>query len=288
MLMNAPTSTSKSIRIVFLGDLNGGPGRTALRHGLPYIHSTFSPHCLVANGENLKNGSGITPDLYAAIRKDGLDGVTLGDHVFRDRKVLPLIENAAEPISRPANLSDHAPGKKFFRIEIPTTPGQPPVTGGFFSLLGRVGMGLPANDPFAAADEILASIPAPGNTRPIIFVDAHMEATAEKAALAHHLDGKVTAVLGTHTHIPTADARVLPGGTAFQTDVGMCGPYDSIIGRDPEPVVRHMRTSVHTPYTMGQGGERISGACIEVDISTSRARSIRSIVYPDFDNGINE
>ena len=108
---------------------------------------------------------------------------------------------------------------------------------------------------------------------------------AEKAALAHHLDGKVTAVLGTHTHIPTSDARVLAGGTAFQTDVGMCGPYDSIIGRDPEPVVRHMRTSVHTPYTMGQGGERISGVCIEVDVSSAQTRAIRSIVYPHFDTG---
>ena len=283
--MNAPSSTSDSIRIVFLGDLNGGPGRSALRQGLPHVHEVFAPHCVVANGENLKNGSGITPDLYNAIRKDGLDGVTLGDHVFRDRKVVPLLESSSEPISRPANLSVHAPGKRFFRIEISLGPGTPPVTVWFFSLLGRVGMGLPANDPFDTADQILSQIPAPGRTRPIIFVDAHMEATAEKAALAHHLDGKVTAVLGTHTHIPTADARVLPGGTAFQTDVGMCGPYDSIIGRDPDPVVRHMRTSVHTPYTMGEGGERISGVCVEVDIASARAQSIRSIIYPDFDAG---
>jgi calcineurin-like phosphoesterase len=143
-------------------------------------------------------------------------------------------------------------------------------------------MSLPANDPFACADELLAEIPTPRGSHPIVLVDAHMEATAEKAALAHHLDGRVTAVLGTHTHIPTADARVLPGGTAFQTDVGMCGPYDSIIGRDPIPVLRHMRTSVHTPYEMARGGERISGAVIEVNLKTSLARSIQPFVRPEF------
>ena len=146
-------------------------------------------------------------------------------------------------------------------------------------------MGLPANDPFECADELLAEIPMPRGARPIILVDAHMEATAEKAALAMHLDGRVTAVLGTHTHIPTADARILPGGTAFQTDVGMCGPYNSIIGRDPTPVLRHMRTSVHTPYEMGKSGERISGAVVEVDLKTSLARSIVSFVRPGFESG---
>ena len=236
-----------------------------MRTQLPALRKELHPEVVIVNGENLRNGSGISAELYAAIRSDGVDGVTLGDHVYRDRTVMPILENPDEPISRPANLSKHAPGKRVCRLEIARGAGVPSVELWFFSLLGRVGMGLPANDPFECADELLAEIPMPRGARPIILVDAHMEATAEKAALAMHLDGRVTAVLGTHTHIPTADARILPGGTAFQTDVGMCGPYNSIIGRDPTPVLRHMRTSVHTPYEMGKSGERISGAVVEVD-----------------------
>lgn len=270
------------MRIAFLGDLNGGIGRSILRSELPGLREEFQPDVLIVNGENLRNGSGISAELYSAIRSDGVDGVTLGDHVYRDRTVVPLLENPSEPICRPANLSADAPGKRVCRLEVSPGSGAPLLTIWFFSLLGRIGMSLPANDPFACADEVLAAIPVPSGTRPIVLVDAHMEATAEKAALAHHLDGRVTAVLGTHTHIPTADARVLAAGTAFQTDVGMCGPYDSIIGRDPTPVLRHMRTSVHTPYEMGRGGERISGAVVEVDLATSLATSIQAFVRPKF------
>lgn len=273
---------SNHLRIAFLGDLNGGVGRAVLRRELPLLRERFEPHLVLCNGENLRNGSGISAELFTAIRGDGIDGVTLGDHVYRDRTILPVLEDPAAPICRPANLSSHAPGKRICRLEVERGPGEASVSVWFFSVLGRVGVGLPANDPFEAADGVLAAIPVPPGQRPIVLVDAHMEATAEKAAFAHHLDGRVTAILGTHTHIPTADARLLPGGTAFQTDVGMCGPYDSIIGRDPGPVVRHMRTGVHTPYEMGSGGERISGAVVEIDVATGRAVGITSVVEPPF------
>ena len=276
---------SKNLRIAFLGDLNGGAARAVLRQQLPALRERFNPDLILANGENIRNGSGISAELFAAICGDGINGVTLGDHVFRDRSIVPALEDPSAPICRPANLSSHAPGKRVVRLQVEREPGEPSVGVWFFSVLGRVGVGLPANDPFEVADEVLASLPVPPGQRPIVFVDAHMEATAEKAALAHYLDGRVAAVLGTHTHIPTADARLLPGGTAFQTDVGMCGPYDSIIGRDPGPVLRHMRTGVHTPYEMGSGGERISGAVVEVDVSNGRAVSITSVIEPPFTSG---
>ena len=276
------SDSTNTLRIAFLGDLNGGAGRAVMRQELPILREEFALDLVLANGENLRNGSGISAELYAAIRADGIDGVTLGDHVYRDRTILPLLESPQEPISRPANLSSHAPGKRVCRVAFGGKNGTPSRELWFFSLLGRVGMGLPANDPFECADEILAAIPSSPGNRPIIIVDAHMEATAEKAALASHLDGRVTAILGTHTHIPTADARILAGSTAFQTDVGMCGPYDSIIGRDPTPVLRHMRTSVHTPYEMGRGGERVSGAMIEIDPTTALAKGITPFVRPSF------
>lgn len=142
------------------------------------------------------------------------------------------------------------------------------------TVLGRVYMPLPADDPFAAVDDLLATIP---ERSPIVIVEAHMEVTSEKIALARYLDGRVSAVVGTHTHVPTADARILRGGTAFQTDLGMCGPYDTVIGRDAEMVIKAMTTSLHVPYAMGEGGEALWGVVVEVDPASGRARSIERV-----------
>lgn len=229
----------------------------------------------MANAENLRNGSGLNPDLHRMLVGLGIDGITLGDHVYRDRRIVPLLEDPAVPISRPANLSRRAPGKRSFRLPLPAETGGGELL--VFSILGRVTMSLPANDPFETADEVLESSPGAA----AVLVDLHMEATAEKAAVAFHLDGRVSAALGTHTHVPTADARVLRGGTAFQTDVGMCGPFDSIIGRDPEAVLRHMRTSVHVPYGMGEGDERLCGTLVECRPGTGRASRITPFQYGD-------
>jgi metallophosphoesterase (TIGR00282 family) len=271
---NPSGNPQRLARVAFLGDLNGAPGRRVLEARIDDLRSEHRPDLLIANAENLRNGSGLNPDLYRVIRDLGIDAITLGDHVYRDRRVIPLLEDPKEPICRPANLSRNAPGKRWVRIPIPGEAG-----GGeflVFSVLGRVMMSLPANDPFETSDEVLAANPGVAGS----FVDLHMETTAEKAAVALHLDGRVSAALGTHTHVPTADPRVLRGGTAFQTDVGMCGPYDSVIGRSQEPVLRHMRTSVHTPYDMASGGELLCGALVEFRAGTGRASRITSFQYP--------
>ncbi|MFM1823071.1 MAG: hypothetical protein RI967_1337 [Planctomycetota bacterium] len=269
------TSASATIRIAFLGDINGAPGRMALDQQLPVLRERFRPDRIVANAENARNGSGLTPELYEQFRRLGIDACTLGDHAFREHKIVPLLDDPTKFVARPANLSSRTPGKRVIRI-----PADERCPRDLFvvTLLGRIFMGSPqANDPFECADELLAAMP---ERNPIVLVEAHMEATSEKAALAAHLDGRVAAVLGTHTHVPTADGRVLRGGTAFQTDVGMTGPHDSIIGRRTEAVLKHFTTGVHVPFDMGSGGERVQGALVEVDAATGRARSIERIDLP--------
>lgn len=262
-------------RIAFIGDINGAPGRMVLEQQLPMLRERFGPLRIVANAENARNGSGLTPDLYETFRRFGIDAMTLGDHVYRDARIVPILEDPSQPISRPANLSVRAQGKRMIRV--PATPEFPRDLY-IFTLLGRVHMpSLLANDPFACADEMLQSVP---ERNPVVLVEAHMEATSEKGALARYLDGRVAAVLGTHTHVATADARVLRGGTAFMTDVGMTGPHDSVIGRKPEQVLRHFVSGMHVPFEMGSGGEAIQGAVVEVSLETGLAVSIERIDFP--------
>lgn len=257
--------------MVFFGDCVGQPGKRALQHAVGVVRAERASTAIVVNGENIKNGSGITPDLYRSLRQMGIDGVTLGDHAFRDNRITEVIADPAEPIARPANLSAKAPGKRWIRI--PASAARPRDLF-VVTVLGRVFMTLHADDPFAAVDAVLASLP---EANPLVIVEAHMEATSEKAALAHYLDGRVCAVVGSHTHVPTADARILPGGTAFITDVGMCGPYNSIIGREVKGVLRAMTTGVHTNFEMGEGGERACGCLIEIDGGSGRATAISRV-----------
>ena len=235
------------------------------------LRSDHAPDLVVANGENIRNGSGISPDLFRWLMSNGVDAVTLGDHVFRDQKILPQLEDPEAAISRPANLSSLASGKRMMKLTLPNGRNL-----WVFTLLGRIFMNLPANDPFAAADEMLASIP---EKNPLVLVEIHAEATSEKIAIGHHLDGRVAAVLGTHTHVPTADARILPGGTAFMTDVGMCGPYDSVIGRRKEAVLHHMRTNIHAAFDMASGGESMCGCVVKIRPETGLSISIERIQY---------
>ncbi|NBX35723.1 MAG: YmdB family metallophosphoesterase [Planctomycetes bacterium] len=265
---------SDTFALVFFGDCVGQPGRRALKAAMPAVRERYAPAVWVVNGENLRGGSGITPDQFHDLHEAGFNAVTLGDHAFREPRIVPLLDDPAIPICRPANLSQKGPGKRWIRI--PAVGGR---TRDVFvaTVLGRIFMNLPADDPFACADALIASLP---ERDAIVIIEAHMETTAEKAALAHHLDGRVTAVIGSHTHVPTADARILPSGTAFITDVGMCGPYASIIGRDPKGVLRAMTTGVHTHYEMGEGGERACGCVVLIDSATGRARSIERLDYP--------
>ncbi|MHC5024767.1 MAG: TIGR00282 family metallophosphoesterase [Planctomycetota bacterium] len=262
-----------TLSLAFLGDIFGSPGRRVVCQQLPALRAEHHPDLVVANAENARSGSGLSPQLYEKLRSYGIDALTLGDHAFRDQRIVQVLEKPGEPIARPANLSRAAAGREFIRLARPDDPAR-----GVFvvTVLGRVFLNLPADDPFATVDRVLASLP---EADPLVIVEAHMEATSEKAALAHHLDGRVAAVLGTHTHVPTADARILPKGTAFITDVGMCGPYHSIIGRDVESVVRHMTTSMYVPYGIGAGDEAMCGALLEIDTGARRAASIRRVEY---------
>ncbi len=262
-----------SLRIAFLGDIFGTPGRLALQQQLPQLRADHDPDLVVVNGENAKSGLGLSPALYRKIRGYGVDGVTLGDHVYRDVSIVSLLEQPDEPISRPANLSVKASGKPYLRLRVPSDTSRSVFV---ITVLGRLFLSQPADDPFATVDSILNNLP---ETQPLVIVEAHMEATSEKAALAHYLDGRVALVVGTHTHVPTADARILPNGTGFITDVGMCGPYHSIIGRDVQSVLKRMTTGMYSPYGMGHGLEAVCGVLVTVDADSGRARAIERIQY---------
>ncbi len=264
------------LTVAFLGDIFATPGRRVVAQQIDALRADHAPDVIIANAENAARGLGLSPDLYRKIRALGIDAITLGDHVFREARITEILQIPEEPIARPANLPATAVGRD--RIRIRPAPGAPGRTKSVFviTVLGRIFVNHPADDPFAAVDRILGELP---EDKPVVLVEAHMEATSEKAALAHHLDGRVAAVLGTHTHVPTADARVLPGGTAFITDVGMCGPYDSVIGRDKRSVVRHMTTGMYTPFGIGEGGEAMCGAVVRIDEASGRALSIERIEY---------
>ena len=262
-----------TITVAFLGDIFGAPGRLVVQQQLPALRQEHRPDVVIANAENTKAGSGLTPQLYHKIRGYGIDAITLGDHVFRDREIISVLQTAGEPICRPANLSAKAPGRTFIQLH---PVGARTRNLHIVTVLGRVFFNLAADDPFAAVDATIAQLP---EKSPLVIVEAHMEATSEKAALARYLDGRVALVVGTHTHVPTADARILRGGTGFITDVGMCGPYDSIIGRDPETVLRHMTTAVPTPYAVGSGGEAMCGVVARIDEQSGRCMTIQRVQY---------
>lgn len=260
------------LSLAFLGDVYAAPGRRVVEDRIGTLRSDHTPDVVVANGENASHGLGISPKLYRALRAAGIDAVTLGDHVYRDRSIVPTLEEPNEPILRPANLSRQAPGKQCVTIP-PAGRRTRPVH--WITVLGRIFMNTPADDPFAAVDRIIAGLEEPN---PIVFVEAHMEATSEKAALAHHLDGRVTAVLGTHTHVPTADECILPGGTAFQCDVGMTGPYESILGRRIDRVLETRLTANPTQFDVATGDVRLSGSIVDVDPETGLATGIERVM----------
>jgi len=257
-----------ALRILCLGDIVGRPGRQIVHAKLASLVRARGVDVVVANGENVAGGSGITANLFNKLRSYGIDVVTLGDHVYRRPDIAPVM-SASERIVRPANLSDAAPGRRYTVI---TTNGGVQV--GVFCLLGRIYMNMPGGDPFAAADQVLENMPRDVRVR---VCDVHAEATSEKVALGHWLDGRCSVIFGTHTHVPTADARVLPGGSAYITDAGMCGPYDSVLGRRKEAVLKYMSTSMPEPFKVATGDVRMCGALAEVDPATGRALSMERI-----------
>jgi len=257
-----------SLRILALGDIVGRPGRQVLHQKLPALVREKQVDLVIANAENIAGGSGITTNLFHKIRSYGVDVVTLGDHIYKRIDIVPTLQ-ASERVVRPANLSAGAAGRHY--AVVPTNSG---VNVAVFSLLGRIYMNLPADDPFAAADRVLAQIPREVR---VCVCDIHAEATSEKVALGHWMDGRVSFLFGTHTHIPTADAKLLPGGSAYITDVGMSGPYDSVLGRRKERVVKYMSTNMPQPFDVATGDVRLCGALATIDPQTGRATAIERI-----------
>lgn len=259
-----------SLRIAMLGDIVGRAGRQVVEQQLPELRRRWQPDLIIANAENISGGSGISPQSYRKLLHYGIDGITLGDHVYRQPDILPVLQTASN-IIRPANLPASAAGSRWMKLT-PHAADKPPLF--VVTLLGRLYITNPlADDPFACIDAVLRDLPGP---HPFVMVEVHAETTSEKMALGHYLDGRVCAVVGTHTHVPTADAKILPHGTAYMTDLGMCGPYDSILGRRKDRVLHHMTTGMMSRFDVADGDPRMCGAFIELD-DRGRAVAIERI-----------
>jgi metallophosphoesterase (TIGR00282 family) len=228
---------------------------------------------VVANAENAAGGSGLTPDIYHDLVAGGIDGITLGDHAFRRREIFPILQSERR-IVRPANYPSSAPGREFMILN-----ARQQVQVAVITLLGRVFMH-PVDCPFQAVDRVLAGLPQ--DIR-VILVDFHAEATSDKQLMGRYLDGRVSAVLGTHTHVPTADEEILPKGTAFQCDVGMTGPHESILGRRIDRVMETTRTFRPTHYDVATDDVRMYGTIVDVDPSTGKATAIQRVCVKEAD-----
>jgi metallophosphoesterase (TIGR00282 family) len=250
--------------ILFIGDIVGHPGRRALRRFLPRIREKYSPDLVVANGENAAGGVGITAEVGTELLQL-VDVLTSGNHVWDKKEALPYLEREAR-LLRPANYPPLNPGRGSYIVESPRG-----WKAGVLNLQGRVFME-PLDCPFRTADDEVARLRA---VTPVIVIDFHAEATSEKQALGWYLDGKVSAVVGTHTHVPTADERILPKGTAVITDVGMVGGYRSVIGIRPEQAVARFLTARPQRFEPEKEGCLFSSVFIEVAAATGRALSIR-------------
>ncbi len=255
------------MRFLFIGDIVGRPGRDLVIRALPGLVVRHQLDLVIANAENAAAGSGITPAIYRDLVEAGIDAITLGDHVYRRREIYSVLKNENN-IVRPANLPEEAVGRQWTVV---TAHDGTQVA--VFCILGQLFM-KPADNPWRAADRILAEVPSDVRVR---FLDFHVEATSEAQLMGRYLDGKVTAVLGTHTHVPTADECVLPGGTAFQADVGMTGPYESIIGRRIDRVMETTLTANPTQFEVATKDNRLGGAIIDVDPETGLANSIQRL-----------
>lgn len=275
------------LNILCIGDVVGKPGRRVLAEELKGLLEQRSIDCVIVNAENAAGGSGLTPQIYNKLQRYGVNLITLGDHTYRKRDIIPILEKA-DDIVRPANMSELSAGKcwavyqcfKGFQIAI-------------VSLIGRVFM-KPADCPFGAIDKVLPKIKQNAD---IIFVEMHAEATSEKVAMGHYLDGKVSCCFGTHTHVATADEKILPKGTAYITDIGMTGPHDSVLGRGKENVLKAFRTQMPYPFDIAQDDVQINGIIVTVDSNTKAAEKIERVCIKskiqdsstyDADDGRNE
>ena len=257
------------MNILFIGDIVGRPGRDLVQKGLRGLVEHFDIDLTIANAENSAAGFGITRDIGETLLEWGVEVMTSGNHIWDKKEVLEYI--GAEPrLLRPANYPAGVPGRGSYVAQ--TGDGR---AVGVINVMGRVFM-TPIDDPFAV---VLREIEAIRHRTRVIFVDMHAEATSEKIAMGWHLDGKVTAVVGTHTHVQTADERVLPNGTAYMTDVGMTGPHDSIIGMEKEPSLARFLNGMPSRFEPASANPRLNGVVVQADDKTGRATTITRISY---------
>jgi len=255
------------LNILCIGDIVGRPGRRIVAERLKSLVKELDIDCVIANAENAAGGSGLTPQIYDKLLRYGVNLVTLGDHAYRKRDIIKTLETA-DNIARPLNLSEFAAGRG---VGVFKTGKGPTVA--VVSLIGRMFM-KPADCPYNAVDRILPQLQQQAD---IIVVDFHAEATSEKVAMGYHLDGRVSLCFGTHTHVVTADERILPKGTAYITDIGMTGSHNSVLGRGTESVLKSFRTQMPFPFEIATDDVKMSTILVTVDSNNKKAERIERI-----------
>lgn len=256
------------MKILFIGDIVGSPGRDAVRQLLSELKKSKAIDFVIANAENSAGGTGITPRVANDLFNSGCDVLTSGDHIWRRQEVLEII-NSNERLLRPFNLPDASPGRGYNLYKTDSN-----ITLAVVSLLGRVFIDAATTSPFIATRDLL---PILKKESKIIIVDFHAEATSEKIAMGWFLDGEISSLLGTHTHVQTADEKILPKGTAYITDVGMTGPFDSVIGRKKEKIIERFLTGLPIRFELGTEDIRLQGVIIEIDEKTGKSISIERV-----------
>ena len=256
------------VKILFIGDIVGSPGRRAVKELLPKLRQAHGLDVIIANGENSAGGNGITPDIAEELFGYGVDAITTGDHLWDQKEVMELLQNEKRFL-RPLNYPPGTPGKGSTILKIRDLP---PVA--VMNVQGRTFMQPPLDNPFTLAlDEAKWLC----QHTSIIFVDFHAEATSEKIAFARMLDGQVSAVVGTHTHVQTADEQIFPGGTAYLTDAGFTGPHESVLGREIVPVVTRFRTAMPQRFEVARNDVKLQGAVVEIDNASGKAVKIQRV-----------
>ena len=255
------------INILCIGDIVGRPGRRIIAEKLKTLVKELEIDCVIANAENAAGGSGLTSQIYQKLIHSGVNLITLGDHTYRKREIIPTLEKANN-IVRPVNMSDKAAGKNYAVFQTSKGP-----TIGVTTLIGRLFM-KPADCPYSAADKVIPQLQQKAD---IVVVDFHAEATSEKVAMGYHLDGRASICFGTHTHVMTADEKIMKHGLAYITDIGMTGPHDSILGRGVENVLKSFRTQMPFPFEIASEDVKMNGILVTVDSNTKKAENIQRI-----------
>ncbi|MCY8700965.1 2',3'-cyclic-nucleotide 2'-phosphodiesterase [Bacillus spizizenii] len=258
------------MRILFIGDVVGSPGRDMVKEYVPKLKTKYKPHFTIINGENAAHGKGLTEKIYHSLIQSGADAITMGNHTWDKKEIFYFIDDVPNLV-RPANFPEGTPGKGITYVK---ANGKELAV---INLQGRTFLP-PLDDPFLKADELIAEA---SKRTPYIFIDFHAEATSEKLALGWYTDGRASAVVGTHTHVQTADNRILPKGTAYITDVGMTGPYDGILGMDRETIIKRFKTNLPVRFTVAEGKTTLSGVVIDIDDQTKKAVKIERILIND-------